>query len=353
MKRTFSIVATLFILLTFVTGAPGQVEDTILGSTRPIRDNVGFCWDSIQMNRLISFLKGVEKAPPAPANIVAAISPHDDYLYAARVYYPLYRVLRAKEVVIFGVTHGDVRPAIGDPHNIVILDDFKYWRGPFHKVSISPLRQFIKSRLDTSYFIVSNKAQTMEHSIEALVPFLQYYNRQVKITPIMVTQMTFERMDTVSEELSKIISDYMKQNHLIPGKDIAFLISSDADHYGQDFNNSPYGEDAAAHKEATDNDKRIAGKDLDGILSSRKILDLTSEMKTTLWCGKYSVPFGLLTSEKIIAKYSGRYLDGKVLRYSDSYSESVLPLRDTGMGTTAPASYKHWCGWLSAAFYLK
>ena len=44
-------------------------------------------------------------------------------------------------------------------------------------------------------FIVSNKAQSIEHSIEALIPFLQYYNRDLKITPIMVTQMPFERMD--------------------------------------------------------------------------------------------------------------------------------------------------------------
>jgi AmmeMemoRadiSam system protein B len=353
MKRILSILATLFFLSSFVSALSAQVEDTTVGSVRPIRDNVGFCWDSIQMNRLINHLKSIERAQPAPAKIVAAISPHDDYLYAARVYYPLYRVLRAKEVVIFGVTHGDVRPEIGDPHNIIILDNFKYWRGPEHNIPVSPLREFIKGKLDSSYFIVSDKAQVLEHSIEALLPFLQYYNPKIEITPIMVTQMSFGRMDTISEQLSKIIADYMKQKHLTPGKDIGFLMSSDADHYGQDFKNTPYGEDAKAHKEATDNDRRIAHKDIDGTLSSEKVADLTMEMKNTLWCGKYSVPFGLLTSEKIIAKYSGKSLDGGILRYSDSYTEGVLPLKNTGMGTTAPASYKHWCGWLSAAYYLK
>ena len=353
MKHIFSIAATIILLLSFVSNLSAQVEDTALGSVRPIRDNVGFCWDSIQMTRLINYLRNIDRTPAPPSHIVAAVSPHDDYLYAARVYYPLYRVLRAKEVVIFGVTHGDVRQNIGDPHNIIILDDFKYWHGPEHNISISPLREFIKSRLDTFYFIVSNKAHTLEHSIEALLPFLQYYNPDVKITPIMVTQMPFARMDTISEQLSAIISDYMKANHLVPGKDIAFLISSDADHYGRDFNNIPYGEDAKAHAEATANDKRIARKDLDGILSSEKVEDFTEEMKATLWCGKYSVPFGLLTSKKIITKYSGKWLDGVALRYSDSYTESVLPLKDTGMGTTAPASYKHWCGWLSAAYYLR
>ncbi|MFZ1081234.1 MAG: AmmeMemoRadiSam system protein B, partial [Candidatus Kryptoniota bacterium] len=277
------------ILLSVAVVAFGQ-------DVRPIRDNVGFCWDAKQMSRLINYLRSIERTPPAPAHIIAAVSPHDDYLYAARVYYPLYRVLRAKEVVMFGVTHGDVRPEIGDPHNIIILDSFKYWHGPEHNISVSPLREFIKSTLDTSYYIISNKAHTLEHSIEALLPFLQYYNPDIKITPIMVTQMPFGRMDTISDQLATIISDYIKQNHLVPGKDVAFLISSDADHYGRDFNNIPFGEDAKAHEEATANDRRIAHKELDGILSPGKVADLTMEMKNTLWCGKYSVPFGLITT---------------------------------------------------------
>ena len=267
MRRLNLTAMSLFILL--ITALNAFTQDV-----RPIRDNVGFCWDSIQMNRLINYLKGIDRTPAAPSGIVAAISPHDDYLYAARVYYPLYRVLRAKEVVILGVTHGDVRPEIGDPHDIVILDDFKFWKGPEGYIAISPLREFIKSKLDTSCYIISNKAHTLEHSIEALIPFLQYYNRDIKITPIMITQMPFGRMDTVSDRLSTIISDYMKANHLVPGKDIAFLISSDADHYGQDFNNLPYGEDARAHEEGTANDRQIAQKDLDGVLSSGKVADL-------------------------------------------------------------------------------
>ncbi len=343
MNRAAVIFALIFVLS--VSAAPAQ-------GTKPIRDNVGFCWNKHQMDRLINYLRKTEKAPAAPSNIIAAISPHDDYMYAARVYYPLYRVLRAKQVVIFGVTHSDVRHQIGDPHNILIMDNFENWPGLGRTVGISPLREYIKTHLDTSEFIVSNKAHALEHSIEALLPFLQYFNPNVKITPIMVTQMPYERMDAISDKLSAILADYVEENHLVPGKDIAFLISSDADHYGEDFDNSPYGENAKAHEEATANDRRIAHEDLDGILTSAKVRDLTVQLKNIVWCGKFSVPFGLLTSEKIISKLTGKKLDGKVLRYSDSYTESVLPISGTGMGTTAPASYKHWCGWLSAAYYL-
>lgn len=335
-----------FILSTFVTVLFAQ-------GTKPIRDNVGFCWDAREMERLVNYLRLTDKEPAAPANIVAAISPHDDYLYAARVYYPLYRVLRTKQVVIFGVTHSDVRRKIGDPQNILILDNFKNWPGLGHTVGVSPLREYIKAHLDSSDFIVNDTAHALEHSIEAVLPFLQVFNPKVKITPIMITQMSFDRMDSISDKLSEVISDYIKSNHLVLGKDIAFLISSDANHYGEDFNNSPYGEDAKAHKIATANDRRIAHEELEGRLTANKVKELTVRLKDIVWCGKFSVPFGLLTSEKIVERLTGRQLNGKLLRYSDSYTESVLPMRNTGMGTTAPASYKHWCGWLSAAYYIR
>ncbi len=344
MNRVATAIALILSLFVVISVAQG---------TKQIRDNVGFCWDAHEMERLVNYLRLTEKEPAARPNIVAAISPHDDYLYAARVYYPLYRVLRAKQVVIFGVTHSDVRKKIGDPHNILILDNFRNWPGLGRPVEVSPLREYIRTHLDSSDFIVNDTAHALEHSIEAVLPFLQVFNPKVKITPIMITQMSFDRMDSISDKLSEVISDYIKSDHLVLGKDIAFLISSDANHYGEDFNNSPFGEDARAHKIATANDRRIAHEELEGVLSAKKVKDLTLRLDKVVWCGKFSVPFGLLTSEKIVKRLTGRQLNGKLLRYSDSYTESVLPMRNTGMGTTAPASYKHWCGWLSAAYYLK
>jgi AmmeMemoRadiSam system protein B len=146
--------------------------------------------------------------------------------------------------VIFGVTHGMVRKEIENLSNVLIFDEYTKWHGPYSDVGISPLRETIKNALPREDYIVSNKAHSLEHSIEALIPFLQYYNRDIKITSIMVTQMSFERMDSLSINLSKIIAAYIKKNKLILGKDIFFLISNDANHYGEDFNNSPYGLDS-------------------------------------------------------------------------------------------------------------
>jgi AmmeMemoRadiSam system protein B len=345
------------IILVSIFPAKGQTNDI-----RPIRDNVGFCWNPAEMDDLIKYLAshstGKEKFPSE--NLAAAISPHDDYLYAGGVYYPLYRLIKAKEIVIFGVTHGTVRKALNDPNNILILDDYKYWQGPYGNVEISQLRNTIKSNLSKDDYIVSDSAQDMEHSIEALVPFLQHYNRDIKITPIMVTQMPFERMEKISDELANIITGYINKNKLIPGKDIFFLISSDADHYGKDFDNTPYGEDKHAHSKGTENDRRIAKNAFNGILNNDKIEMLTKELwgkptdnpSSPLWCGKFSIPFGLLTISKTIKNVTGKDLNGILYKYSDSWTEGVIPLKHTNLGLTAPFSLKHWVGWLSAGFYI-
>lgn len=327
---------------------------------RPIRDDVGFCWSPSSMKTLVEYLARQETENFASEGLVAAIAPHDDYLYAGRVDYPLFRVLRAKEVVIFGVTHGTVRKEIGDPHEILILDQFRSWPGLGGSLAVSGLREYLKEHLDKKYYMVSDKAHALEHSIEAEVPWLQYFNPEVKITPIMVTGMPFEKMDEVAAEVAGVMAAYIKQEGLKVGNDIFFLISSDGNHYGQDFSNSPFGEGPSAWQTARALDQRIIRDCLTGVMDRDKIKDLTGELwgktyldyKNTYWCGKYSIPFGLLTTQKIVALVANGRISGQLFRYSDTYSEGVLPLRKTGMGTTAPFSLRHWVSFCSIGYYL-
>jgi len=176
----------------------------------------------------------------------------------------------------------------------------------------------------------------------------------------MVTQMPYKRIEEISSKLAAIISNYIKENKLQLGKDIFFLFSTDADHYGKDFNNAPFGEDKNAHKEATDLDKEIADKTFNGTLTDNKLRYLTNELwdtkdkkAKTLWCGRYPVPFGLMTTLKITKSLLDKNLNGKVVKYSDTYTEGVIPIKHTHLGLTAPFSLKHWVGFLSAGFYLK
>lgn len=329
---------------------------------RPIRDHVGFGWDAGDMTKVINYLErnsGLPEFPPE--NMIAAISPHDDYLYAGEVYFPVFKLIAADEIVIFGLTHGSVRKEIGDPKDIIILDDYEFWPGPFLNVGISPLREKIKTSLDDKYFTVNRKAHELEHSIEALIPFLQYYNRDIKITPIMVTAMSFDKAVEIGGRLSEIIINYMKERNYTAGKDIFFLISNDANHYGEDFDNSWFGLDINAHVEATKNDKRIISERLCRTIDNESLKELTSEIWKNddpaeyipLWCGRYPMVLGLMTVKNISDSLYGNKVQGKLFKYSDTFSTGVLPIKGTSLGITAPFSLKHWVGFFSAGFYLE
>jgi len=325
---------------------------------RPIRDNVGFCWQRSQMQNLLGYLQKVDTKKWELRDMVAGISPHDDYLYAGRIYYPLFRSIRTRQALIFGVTHSAVRREINDPQNVIILDDYVSWRGLEADVPVSLLRQYITSHLPAADYLVSDKAHSLEHSIEALVPFLQYFNPDIQITPVMVAPMPLERMQALSEKLAGVIAEYIQGNSLQLGRDIFFLVSTDANHYGPDFSNSPFGLDEEAHEKGTAQDLRIANTYLSGEIDAAKVEGLTRELwgatyrdsRDIYWCGKYDIPFGMLTISKIVEKVLGKKLRGEILRYSDTYSEGVIPLKNPGFGITAPFSFKHWVGFFSATY---
>ncbi|MFC2085234.1 AmmeMemoRadiSam system protein B [Bacteroidota bacterium] len=351
LRRIRILVLSLFLLL-YLT--------SLAQDTRAVRDNVGFCWNSVEMQNFIEYLDKLNVSNEISTdNLISAISPHDDYLYAGRIYHSLFRRIKAKEVIIFGVTHSSVRKEFGNPQDVVILEEFDYWTGPFGNVKISAMRNFIKSNLDDDYFMINNKAHSIEHSIEALVPFLQYYNRDIKICPLMITAMSFEKMDMITEDLVEIIADYIEQNNLILGKDIFFLISNDANHYGQAFNNNPYGENIKAHKLATDKDREIINSYINVPINKQNIKNLSGEIWNNedkyvhLWCGKYPIIFGVLTVNKIAEKVLNKGITGKLFRYSDTFTEGVLSNKGTSLGLTAPFSLEHWVGFFSAGFYLQ
>ncbi|MCU0236219.1 MAG: AmmeMemoRadiSam system protein B [Acidobacteria bacterium] len=328
---------------------------------RAVRDDIGFCWHPAQMQRLLDLLAGTVAADMPAPGLVAGISPHDDYLYAGSVYYPLFMDLRTREAVIFGVTHGSVRKEIGDPRGVLILDGFRSWNGLGAPVGISPLREHLKRSLEKGDFIVSDRAHSLEHSIEALLPWLQHFNPGIRITPIMVTAMPFARMEELSSRLAAAMAAYIRAHKLQLGRDIVFLISADANHYGRDFANIPFGEDENAHAQGIEQDRRIAQAAIAGVLDDEKVLGLTRELwgatyldyRNTYWCGKYDIPFGLLAVRKAVLLATGKRLSGKLFRYSDTYSEGVLPLKKAGFGITAPYSLKHWVGFFSAGFFLE
>jgi len=329
---------------------------------RGVVDSVGFATKAWQMDSIIQRIRRLQggfltKEEPAPWKTV--ISPHDDYTYAGYLYPLALAGVRAKTVILFGVAHKARKLGL---ENTIVFDDFDYWRGPYGTIAVSPLRAQIEARLDSSMFVVSREMQAMEHSIEAELPFLQYYRRDLKIVPILVPYMSFERMRQIARPLAKIVHEIAQQNRWQWGRDIAVVISNDAVHYGdRDWggkNFARFGADSAGYRRAVAFERQIIDECLSGALSEAKIKKFTEytvqpdDFRTYkwTWCGRYSVPFGLLFSLYWQQTEHGQPLNGTFLGYATSIDHAPLPVEDLGLGVTAAANIRHWVGYVAEGY---
>jgi len=287
-----------------------------------------------------------------------AVCPHDDYTYAGFLYAQLLRSVKAPVVILFGVAHKARSMGI---ENRIVFDSWKQWSGPYGNVSISPLRNKLIEQLDTTIYMISDTLQNVEHSLEAIVPFLQYYNRNVQIVPILVPAMPFERMQEIAANLSRGIMQVTQKQNMQWGKDFALIISTDAVHYGDEDwggkNYAPFGSDTAGYIMAMRHEQEILDSCLKGPISTEKIQrfftytvspdDFREYIWT--WCGRYSVPFGLLVAWNL-GRSAGNMPEGRIIGYATSIDHLRLPVEDLGMGTTANASLRHWVGYAAVGF---
>jgi len=288
-----------------------------------------------------------------------AICPHDDYAYAGWMYPLVLKNIKAQTVILIGVAHKAKKYGL---ENKMVFGSYKAWQGPYGPVKVSRLRERLMNQLPRGEYIVHDSLQGEEHSLDALIPFLQYYNPKVRIIPILIPYMSFNRMEGLAGSLARALSKVMDANNLSWMKDIAIVISSDAVHYGcEDWggkNYAPYGCDQDGYLKAVGHEYDIIENCLIGGIAKKKIRRFTEyttqdtnyrEYKWT-WCGRYSVPFGLLTAFYLQQHTHVVPLSGTLVGYSTSIDHTILPVKDLGMGVTAPANMRHWVGYVSIGY---
>jgi AmmeMemoRadiSam system protein B len=224
------------------------------------------------------------------------------------------------------------------------------------------VREEIYNILKKKYAIKNDSLQKVEHSVEALIPYLQYFNRNITIVPILVPAMSPDRMEACGKALAEAIKETAKSHKWEWGSDYAIVATTDAVHYGNEdwggVNRAYFGCDELGNREARNHESGIIDSCLINEVTPDKIRLFSSftlnqnnyhEYKWT-WCGRYSVPVALYTSYFL---NDSRPLSGELTGYSTSITSSHIPVDDIRMGRTAIATMCHWVGYAALGYRLK
>jgi AmmeMemoRadiSam system protein B len=293
-------------------------------------------------------------SPAPPPGVAAVICPHDDFIFAGRVYRRVLPLITARTVVLFGVFHSYRK--FGE-HDRMVFDPYHSWTAPDGQVPVSPLREAILARLPREDWTQDAAAHDAEHSIEPFVCWLRHIDPDLQIVPIIVPAARFERLEQLAQNLAVALAGEMNARSWELGRDVAIAISADAIHYGPDFKQTVFGEGGvSAYEQATAKDRGLLTGPMSGPLTVSGIRTLYSTFVDPehpddyrwTWCGRFSIPLGLLTLESLTRESGG--VIGHPLVYGTSISEPELPLRNLGMSPTAPSNLYHFVGYPGAAF---
>ena len=321
--------------------------------TRLLEDTIGFPQYKWQLDSIISRMDPEDKLLSEEIS-KAVICPHDDYRYAAGLYMKTLAGIKAKTIILIGVAHRARNFELKDK---LIFGSYENWKSANGNVKVSALRDELISKLPKDSYVVHNEMMQLEHSLEAIVPFLQYSNPAVEILPILIPYNSFESLELFSDQVASALAEIMKDKKLKYGKDLAVVISSDAIHYGDEdwgsSNLAPFGTDSTGTSKAFNKDEYLIETFLTNHLTSKKIAEFNREtvkqedymQYNWTWCGRYSIPFGLLMANKLNLLINKIPLNGEKVGYRSSLHNSHIEVKDLGMGTTAPSSQRHWVGY--------
>jgi AmmeMemoRadiSam system protein B len=288
--------------------------------------------------------------------VLGVIGPHDDYVYAARTYRKIFPLVTAKTVVIVGVFHRYRRFEARDQ---LVFDSYRAWSAPDGEIAVSPLRDELASALPASMAVKDAAAHDSEHSIEGIAYFLKHARPDVEIVPVIVPAASFERLHELASQLAGALAGAMKRRGWQLGRDVSIVISADGTHYGEDFKFTPYGWGGVkAYTKAVDADRKLMRDTLGGLFKAQKARDFydtvvnpdNPDQYRVTWCGRFSVTLGTLLIGETARRLGMKPPQGVPVALGVSVDTPELPVRDVGVGPTAPANLYHFVTHPAVAF---
>ena len=167
-------------------------------------------------SQLKEMIRGMVDEKAEKEEVIGLISPHAGYIYSGPVAGATISRIKFKDTfIIIGPNH----TGMGRPLSIMTEG---VWKTPLGKVEIDS--QLAKQILATSSYLEEDYgAHQHEHSIEVQLPFLQYFKRDFKLVPIVLSYFTGATYKEIGKELAKAIKDLNRQ--------VVIIASSDMTHY--------------------------------------------------------------------------------------------------------------------------
>jgi len=149
-------------------------------------------------------------------SIIAGIAPHAGYMYSGMVASPLFDIIpRKSTVIVIGPNH------FGIGGRLTTLSDCS-WETPLGAVTIGAENaSYLADKCDLT---IDYESHRKEHSIEVLIPMLQYRYSDFELVPILMADQSMD----VACDLGMAVAN------LAETKDAMILASSDLTHYEPD-----------------------------------------------------------------------------------------------------------------------
>jgi AmmeMemoRadiSam system protein B len=152
----------------------------------------------------------------ARENAIGIVAPHAGYIYSGPVAGSVYSKVELKPTyIIIGPNH----TGRGKPYSIMSEGE---WTMPQGEVKIDG--ELAKTLLSKSEFLEEDfLAHAYEHSIEVQLPFLQYFKKEFRFVPIIISYAEGHVYQAIGREIASTLKT-LKRDALI-------IASSDMTHY--------------------------------------------------------------------------------------------------------------------------
>lgn len=158
----------------------------------------------------------IPRAPAAKQEVLAVVSPHAGYIYSGAVAGETFAGIHIPEdIILMGPNHH----GRGAPVALMVEGE---WEMPLGAVPLNA--ELGKLLLRHSPSIEADElAHRYEHSLEVQVPFLQYLQKNLRLTPLVISHIPFATCREVGRAIAAAVNEYAKP--------VLIVASSDMTHY--------------------------------------------------------------------------------------------------------------------------